>query len=175
MIAPSQRTVQPDHFVVDDPFLVNQERTLRIAHDFVEETRQDLQRAIGNDADIPPRIRTANLRQGHASPEYRTLAVPIPQGAEGASPEVLSSSIANYARRRMPNCIVLALDVVGEGADGEPQPILIAEARDRSGTRMYMIQPFTVTNKRISWGEPLEGGWQDPGDEEMILDAAFGG
>lgn len=161
--------------MANDQFLFNQERTLRFAHDFVEETRQDLQRAVGSNADIPPRIRTANIRPGHASPEYRTLAVPIPQGAEGASPEVLSSSIANYARRRMPNCIVLTLDVVGEGAGGEPQSILIAEARDKSGTRMYMVQPFTVSNRRITWGEPMDGGWRDPGDEEMILDAAFGG
>ena len=126
-------------------------------------------------ADIPPRIRTVHDRPGHASPEYRTLAVPIPDGAAGGSPEVLSRSIASYARNRRPMCIILTLDVLGQDEDGSEQSLLIAEARDRYGTRMYMVQPFTVVDRRIRWQEPVSGGWQDPGEEEMILDAAFGG
>ena len=160
---------------VNNPSYTVQERTLRLAHNFVEEARSDLERAVTEGSDIPPRIRTMHERPGHASPEYRTLAVPIPQGAEGSSPEVLSSSIASYARRRRPNCILLTLDVTGTGEDGSPQQLLIAEARDREGTRMYMLQPFTVEERRIRWQEPLNGGWQDPGEEEMILDAAFFG
>lgn len=160
---------------MDNQSLAAQERTLKFAHDFVEETRDDLQKAAADGSDIPPRIRTVSTRQGHASPEFRTLAVPVPQGAEGASPEVLSSSIASYARRTMPNCIVLTLDVVGEAEDGSPQSMLIAEARDRSGTRLYLLQPFSEKNRRLTWHEPVGGGWQDPGGEEMILDAAFGG
>ena len=154
------------------PFAI-QERTLRLAHSFLEETRRDLERAVRESSDIPPRIRTVHERPGHSSPEFRTLAVPIPEGAEGASPEVLSISIASYARRRRPECIFLTLDVTGRGDDGSPQPLLIAEARDRDGTRLYLMQPFTVDQGRIEWGEPLNGGWRDPGQEEMILDAAF--
>lgn len=154
--------------------LAIQERTLRLAHAFVEETRRDLERAVREASDIPPRIRTMHERPGHSSPEFRTLAVPIPDGAEGASPDVLSSSIASYARRRRPECIFLTLDVTGSAEDGSPQPLLIAEARDREGTRMYLMQPFRIEQRRIEWDEPLNGGWLDPGDEEMILDAAFG-
>jgi len=151
-----------------------QERVLRLAHEFVEEARRDLAKAVADGSDLPPRIRTVHERPGHASPEYRTLAVPIPDGAEGASPTALSSAIANYARRRPPSCLLLTLDVVGTGEDDQPQSLLIAEARDRRGTRLFMIQPFRVFDGRISWEEPIEGGWRDPGGEEMILDAAFG-
>jgi hypothetical protein len=150
-----------------------QERLLRLAHDFLQETRTDLARAAAEGADLPPRIRTVHDRPGHSSPEFRTLAVPIPAYAEGASPSVLSSAIANYARKRPPSCLLLTLDVVGTDDDGQPQSILIAEARDRLGTRFFMLQPFLVTDGRVSWQEPVEGGWRDPGDEEMILDAAF--
>lgn len=114
-------------------------------------------------------------RAGHASPEYRTLAVPIPAGAEGASPAVLSTSIASYARRKRPDCILLVLDVMGTADDGSAQQLLIAEARDRDGTRLYLIQPFHVDGQKVAWQEPFNGGWQDPGEEEMILDAAFAG
>ena len=151
-----------------------QERTLRLAHHFLEETRADLQRAAAEGSDIPPRIRTVHERPGHASPEYRTLAVPIPEGAEGASPAVLSRSIASYAKQRRPQCILLTLDAMGTAADGSAQPLLIAEARDSSGTRMYLLQPFRIQDGRLTWDEPMNGGWQDPGEEEMILDAAFG-
>lgn len=150
-----------------------QERTLRLAHDFVREARRDLERATLEGADLPPRIRTVHERSGHASPEFRTLAVPIPEGAEGASPEVLSGAIARFAARRPPQCLLLVLDVVGRDDKGEPQSLLIAEARDNLGTRFFLIQPFLVADSRITWMEPVNGGWQEPGEEEMILDAAF--
>jgi hypothetical protein len=149
------------------------ERTLRLAHDFLQESRSDLERAIADGSDLPPRIRMVNERRGHASPEYRTLAVPIPEGAEGGSPTVISSAIARYAKTRSPQCLLLTLDVVGTGGDGEPQPMLIAEARDRSGNRFFLVQPFLVRQGKVTWQEPVEGGWRDPGEEEMILDAAF--
>jgi hypothetical protein len=152
-----------------------QERTLRLAHEFVKETRSELARAAAEGADLPARIRTVHDRTGHASPEYRTLYVPIPMGAEGSSPSVLSGAIASYAARRPPACLLLTLDVIGTADDGSPQSILIAEARDRTGTRMFMIQPFEIVDRRITWHEPVEGGWRDPGAEEMILDAAFQG
>jgi len=151
------------------------ERTLRLAHDFLQESRTDLERAMAEGSDLPPRIRIVNERRGHASPEYRTLAVPIPEGAEGGSPTVLSSAIAGYARTRAPQCLLLVLDVVGTSDTGQPQPMLIAEARDRSGNRFYLVQPFSVRGGRVKWEEPIEGGWRDPGEEEMILDAAFAG
>jgi hypothetical protein len=149
------------------------ERTLRLAHDFLKETRADLERAVQEGADLPPRIRMVHERRGHASPEYRTLAVPIPEGAEGSSPTVLSSAIARYARTRLPHCLLLTLDVVGSDDGGKPRPMLIAEARDRAGTRFFLVQPFEVDRGRVGWLEPVEGGWRDPGGEEMILDAAF--
>ena len=151
-----------------------QERILRLAHEFVKEARVDMARAVAEGSDLPPRIRTVHERPGHASPEYRTLAVPIPESAEGASPTVLSGAIARYARRSPPSCLLLTLDVLGTDENGDPQSILIAEARDRFGTRMFMIQPFRVLDGRIQWQDPIEGGWRDPGDEEMIIDAAFG-
>ncbi|HUE96580.1 MAG TPA: hypothetical protein VMN39_07960 [Longimicrobiaceae bacterium] len=150
-----------------------QERTLRLAHEFLREVRSDLERATAEGTDLPPRIRTVHDRPGHASPEYRTLAVPLPEGAAGGSPEVLSTAIAGYARRSLPQCILLALDVLGGGDGGESQPLLIAEARDRNGTRLYMIQPFDIIDGSIVWKEPIEGGWQEPGEQEMILDSAF--
>jgi hypothetical protein len=51
--------------------------------------------------------------------------------------------------------------------------VLIAEARDRTGTRMYWMQPYHPAGTRVDWDEPLAGGWMDPGEAEMILDAAF--
>lgn len=149
-------------------------RTLELGEAFLVEARRDLERAAAQGSDVPPRIRSVHERPGHATVEYRTLAVPIPPRGEGASPAVLSRVIAQYAATRDPSCILLALDVLGQDAAGEPQPILIAEARDRSGTRLFYMQPFRQTGQRIVWEEPTSGGWSDPGDEEMILDAAFG-
>ncbi len=147
---------------------------LRLAHEFLREARVDLVRAATDGSDLPPRIRVVHDRPGHASPEFRTLAVPIPESTGGASPSVLSTTIAQYARRNPPACLMLVLDVIGTGEDGNPQPLLIAEARDRSGNRLFIIQPFLIRDGRVAWEEPIEGGWRDPGDEEMIIDAAFG-
>jgi len=146
-------------------------RTEEIADAFLNEARVDLERATAQGADVPPRIRIVHERPGHATAEYRTLAVPIPPGAEGASPGVLSRVIANYAASRDPHALLLALDVLGENEDGSPKPLLICEARDNAGTRMFYMQSFTKLGPRIVWDEPE--GWKDPGDEEMILDAAF--
>jgi hypothetical protein len=150
-----------------------QERILRMAHEFVREARVDLARAVREDSDLPPRIRIVHDRPGHTSPEYRTLAVPIPAGAGGASPSVLSGAIARYVRRNPPSCLMLVLDVIAPDERGGQQPLLIAEARDTLGNRLFIVQPFRVTDGRITWDEPLEGGWRDPGPEEMIIDAAF--
>lgn len=156
----------------NQPFAI-QERTLRLAHEFVREARLDLEKAAANGEDLPPRIRTVHDRTGHASPEFRTLAVPIPAAAEGASPEVLSGAIARFAEKSSPQCLLLVLDVVGTDENGEPTALFVAEARDRNGTRFFLMQPFQVENRRLVWQEPLNGGWQEPGEDEMILDAAF--
>ena len=148
-------------------------RILRLATEFAEEMRADLAKAVADGTDLPPRIRSVHDRPGHASPEYRTLAVPIPSYAEGASPTVLSSAIARYAARRPPTCLLLTLDVVGTSDDGGPQPLFIVEARDGSGNRLFLAQPFGIVDQRIEWLDPIEGGWRDPGDDEMIIDAAF--
>lgn len=149
------------------------ERLLRLAHDFVLETRRDLAHAVADGSDLPPRVRVVHERPGHPSPEFRTLAVPLDEDAAGASPTVLSDAIAAYAARARPSCLLFAADVIGSDENGDPMPLLIAEARDRSGVRLFMVQPFRVQDGRITWNEPLEGGWRDPGSEEMILDAAF--
>lgn len=148
-------------------------RTLEQAHTFLDEVRRELERAARDGGDLEPRVRSVHERPGHATPEYRTIAIPIPSTLGGASPEVLSSAIASYFATRAPSCLMLGLDVVAEGEEGEPSPVLIAEARDRSGTRLFFMQPFRVEGGTVRWGEPLGGGWRDPGGEEMILDAAF--
>lgn len=153
--------------------MVQPQRVLEWAHVFVEEVRRDLEKASSEGADLPPRLRVVTLRQGQAAPETRTLAVPLPPGGEGASPEILSSLIARYAAERPAACLLLALDVVSAADDGSQRPLLIAEARERGGTRLFMMQPFQVRDGKVRWEEPLGGGWQDPGGEEMILDAAF--
>lgn len=149
-------------------------RTFEMAAAFLEETRRDIERAVAARADLPPRIRMVHERPGHATPEYRTLAVPIPEDSAGASPEVLSTAIARFAKAKRPTCLLLTLDVVSADETGAEQSLLIAEARDHIGTRLYLMQPFRVSGETVDWEEPLEGGWQDPGGEEMILDAAFG-
>ena len=146
------------------------ERTLRMAHEFLEETRRDMERAAAEGADLPPRIRTVHERPGHATPEYRTLTIPIPEGYGGLSPDVLSGAIAKFAAGKKADVLLLALEA--ENGDG---PLLIAEARCRYGTRLFWMQPYAVTDTRVEWGEPVNGGWNDPGSEEMILDAAFSG
>lgn len=155
--------------------MVQPERVLELAHAFLGEVRRDMERAASEGSDLPPRLRAVSFRPGQPNPELRTLAVPVPPGAGGASPEVLSAHIARYAADRPPACLLLALDVLGDDGHGRQSPLLIAEARAGGGTRFFMIQPFAIENAKVRWEEPLGGGWQDPGREEMILDAAFGG
>jgi len=134
-----------------------------------------MERALQEGADTPPRIRSIHERVGHATPEYRNVAIPVPEGVGGASPEILSGVIARFAAQKSPDTLLLALDLVLEAEDGTPGPVLVAEARDTAGTRLFWMQPYRVADGKVVWGEPLEGGWRDPGEEEMILDAAFKG
>lgn len=148
------------------------ERTLGMATRFLEEVRDDIGRAAQEGADIPPRLRSVHEKPGHATPEFRTLAIPVPDEVGGVSPDILSGTIARYAESRRPDCLMLAMEA--EMADGEDgRALLIAEARDRAGTRMYWMQPFRPGGSRVDWEEPLTGGWCDPGEAEMILDASF--
>lgn len=152
--------------------LMQMERMLSLATRFLDEMRSDIQKAIGADSDTPPRLRSVHERAGHATPEYRTLNIPVPDDAGGASPEVLSGMIARYAAEKRPDGLLLALEAEVQRPD-HAGPVLIAEVRDRHGTRLFWMQPYTVTRGRVTWSEPDAEGWQDPGDEEMILDAAF--
>ncbi len=154
---------------------MNSQRTFEMASAFLTEMRRDLERATMEGSDLPPRIRSVHERAGHATPEYRTLAVPVPDDLGGKSPTELSEAIAQYAGSKRPDCLFLVLDALMENQQGEPQPILIAEARDRLGTRLFFMQPYRRVDQRVEWDEPVEGGWRDPGREEMILDAAFSG
>ncbi len=149
------------------------ERTLEMATRFLDEVRRDIERAASEGTDTPPRLRSVHEKFGQSSPEYRTLAIPVPRSGGGASPEILSSTIARYAAEKSPERLLLALEAVMEDVDGGTRPVLIAEARDRAGTRIFWMQPFRVAQQRVEWEEPLEGGWRDPGAEEMILDAAY--
>ena len=149
------------------------ERTLGMATRFLEEVRGDIGRAAMEGADIPPRLRSVHEKPGHATPEFRTLAIPVPDGLGSVPPEILSGTIARYAQTRKPDCLMLAMEAEMQ-ADGEgSRTVLIAEARDRAGTRMYWMQPFRPAGTKVDWEEPLTGGWCDPGEAEMILDAAF--
>lgn len=153
--------------------VARRERTRELAQAFLEEVRREFERAVLAGSDLPPRIRSVHERVGHATPEYRTFAVPIPSGGGGASPEVLSGVIARYAEQKSPMCLLLALDAETQAEEGARHSILIAEARDLSGTRLFFLQPFRVELGRLKWEEPVGGGWRDPGEEEMILDASF--
>lgn len=154
--------------------LARRERTLEWAHAFLEEVRQEISAAARAGNDVPPRLRSVHERPGHATPEYRTLAIPVPDDARGASPEVLSGIIARFARAKPATCMILVLDAVMQGADGDPRAVLIAEVRDHSGARYFMLQPYArAETGAVRWDEPIDGGWREPGDEEMILDAAF--
>ncbi|MDB4948422.1 MAG: hypothetical protein JWM27_1071 [Gemmatimonadetes bacterium] len=153
--------------------LVQMERTLSLATRFLGEMREEIDRAVAVGSDIPPRVRSVHERPGHATPEFRTLAIPVSESMGGVSPEVLSGTIARYAAQKDPDCLLLALEAVMERGDGESGPVLIAEARDRVGTRIFWIQAYTARDGRVAWDEPIGDGWRDPGEEEMILDAAF--
>lgn len=145
------------------------ERVLGFAARFLEEVRDDLGRGKMDGTDTAPRIRCVHERPGHASPEFRTLSIPVPDGFGGMSPDVLSGAIARFAATKKPDCLLLAF----EAETAEHGPALIAEARCRFGTRMFWVQPYAVLPSQVEWSEPLDGGWRDPGEEEMILDAAF--
>ena len=152
--------------------IVQSERTLELARSFLEEVRRELERAAAAGADLAPRLRTVHERAGHATPEYRTLVIPIPAGAEGASPEILSELIARYARQKRPQRLMLAVTAL----QADAASVLIAEARDGHGTRAYQMRRFRVDAGTLHWEEdPVAAAWLDPGEEEMILDAAFGG
>jgi hypothetical protein len=146
------------------------ERVLSFATRFLEEVREEIRRARLDGSDAPPLVRTVHERAGHATPEFRTLTIPVGEGFGGMSPEVLAETIARYAGQRSPDCLLLGLEAMN--ADG---PLLVAEARCRFGTRLFWMQPFQHDGSSVEWGEPLGGGWRDPGEEEMILDAAYGG
>jgi hypothetical protein len=149
------------------------ERTLGMATRFLDEVRGDIGRAALEGADIPPRLRSVHEKPGHATPEFRTVAIPVPDGLGSVPPEILSGTIAKYAQTRKPDCLMLAMEAEMD-ADGKgSRTVLIAEARDRAGTRMYWMQPYSPAGSRVDWDEPLTGGWCDPGEAEMILDAAF--
>lgn len=148
------------------------ERTLQHASRFVDELRYDMERAVAQGSDTLPRVRSVHEQAGHASPEFRTFSIPIPDDAGGASPTVLSAAIARFSRTKPAQCLLLGMDLEADAADGT-RPVLIAEARDRAGTRLFWMQPYSRDGERIVWEEPDEGGWQDPGENELILDAAF--
>ena len=148
------------------------ERTLGAATRFLEEVRAEIERSAPEGADMPPRLRCVHERPGHATPEYRTVGISVPEGLAGASPEVLSGLIVRYAAEKSPTALVLALDLVLDSGNG-PEPVLVSEARDGAGTRLFWMQAYRVDGGSVVWEEPAEGGWRDPGEEEMILDAAF--
>ena len=143
------------------------ERVLSFATRFLDEVRDDLSHARMEGSDTPPRIRSVHERAGHATPEFRTLNIPVPDGY-ALSPDVLSVAIARFSAGKKPDVLMLAFEAEMEG-----RPVLIAEARCKYGTRLFWMQPFTVEGNHVKWGEPLNEGWRDPGDEEMILDASF--
>ena len=146
---------------------------MEMAEAFLAEVQRDLARATAAGCDLPPRLRSVHVRAGHATPEYRTLEIPPTPGSASPSPDALSAMIAQYAAVRFPCCLMLTLDGISEGADGTPRPILIAEARDVVGTRAFWMQGFRAVEGRIEWEAPIGGGWQDPADQELILDLAF--
>lgn len=154
--------------------IVQRDRTLELADAFLAEVRRDLERATAAGCDLPPRLRSVHVRAGHATPEYRTLAIPADPATGGGSPEVLSALISRYAVMHPSCCLMLAMDgLTRSEPGGEERPVLIAEARDSAGTRVFWMQPFRVAAGRIAWEEPSGGGWQDPDDQELILDGAF--
>lgn len=142
---------------------------------FLDEVRHEIERAAVEGTNTAPRLRSIHERIGHATPEYRNIGIPIPSEADGASPEILSAAIARFAASKTPERLLLAVDATMDMGEGIPHPVLIAEARDLAGTRRFWMQPYHLDCETVRWDEPLAGGWQDPGNEEMILDAGFRG
>ena len=108
------------------------------------------------------------------SPEDRELYRRLLAQDPGQEYELLEAELGEdgleMARRERPDCLLLALE-----AEMEDGMVLIAESRCKYGTRMFWMQPYTVADRHVTWGEPVSGGWRDPGNEEMILDAGFAG
>src|SRR5687768_2565783 len=134
------------------------ERTLGMATRFLDEVRGDIGRAALEGADIPPRLRSVHEKPGHATPEFRTVAIPIPDGLGGVPPEILSGTIARYAQTKKPDCLLLAMEAEMDADGNGSRQVLIAEARDRTGTRMYWMQPYSPEGTHVDWAEPLAGG-----------------
>ncbi len=153
--------------------LARMERTLGAASRFLEDVRFDVERAVVEGMGIAPRLRSMHERVGHATPEYRTLAIPVPDGVAGSSPELLSEAIARYIAGKAPDALLLALDLAVKQEAEPATALLICEARDSAENRLFWTQRYQVQGPRVRWEEPEGGGWRDPGDEEMILDAAF--
>lgn len=150
--------------------MMHMERTLGFATRFLSEVRDDLGRTLLDGMNMPPRIRSVHEAPGHATPEFRTLNIPIPDELGGVSPEILSGVIARFSADKKPDRLLLAFEAQMDG-----ESVLIAEARDRAGTRLFWMQAFRAEGTHVEWSEPHGGGWRDPGDEEMILDASFKG
>jgi hypothetical protein len=152
---------------------LQQERTRSLADHFLDEMRHEIVRCSADGIRFLPRVRCVHERQGHATPEFRTLLIPPGDGAASLTPESLSFTIAEFARRRRPDRLILVMDADRCADGGEPESVLIAEARDRMGTRLFLVQPYRSDPGSVSWHPPRIAAWDDPGDEEMILDAAF--
>jgi hypothetical protein len=153
--------------------LLDRERTQAYADSFLREMREAIEQAVRSGLDSSPRLRSVHERPGHATPEFRTLVIPVPPGTSGLSPQALSATIAYFAGKRSPDRLVLAMDALQDEGGSGSQPVLLAEARDLMGTRLFWMQGYRVERGLVRWEEPSEGGWMDPGAEEMILDAAF--
>lgn len=150
--------------------MMHMERTLGFATRFLSEVRDDLGRTALDGMNMPPRIRSVHEAPGHATPEFRTLNIPIPDGLGAVPPDILSGVIARFASTKKPDRLLLAFEAQMDGGS-----VLIAEARDRAGTRLFWVQPFRAAGTSVEWGDPVGGGWRDPDAEEMILDASFEG
>lgn len=145
---------------------------LNVATRFLDEVRDDMAEAARCQCDLPPRLRSVHEQQGHATPEYRTVGIPVPPEMGTVSPEVLGCAVSHFAAAKHPDALVLAFAAVMEGADGASTPVLILEARDHGDTRMYRICPYRSADGVLCWSDD-DGGWLDPKGEEMIIDAAF--
>jgi hypothetical protein len=152
---------------------LQQERTRAHADHFLVEMRSEIARCAAQGQSFVPRLRSVHERPGHATPEFRTLLISPPDRAGQLSPELLSVSIAHFAKQRAPDRLVLVLDAVRATDPGETISVLIGEARGLAGTRLFFFQPYELVNDEVRWGEPFDGSWRDPGEEELILDAAF--
>lgn len=149
-----------------------QQNTLRLAAAFLDETRRQLERAVAAGVTMPPVLRSVHEKAAHATPEFRTVAIPVPPGCAGLGPGVLSGLIAHFAAEKEPVCLLLALDTAreGEGAGS----LFVVEARDLAGTRRVWMQPYRVQGAEVRWAEPVASGWAEPDEEEaMVLDEAF--